>query len=216
MNRICPEKIDSLDKLQAIIFDVDGTLYSLKKMHLFIVLDLFLFFAFRPWRWHELALLYFFRKNREALAQNSSRNVSIVQYEFCVWGKKVDSKYTERVVKKWFYDRPLRYLRICAYADVARWIRALSKRGIKIAYFSDYPPSEKVKTLEFPCDYYIASSDVAVDALKPNPRGLFELASRMNIPIEHCLFVGDTPEKDGVAAKRAGMKFLLLRDGSMK
>lgn len=216
MERNSLEREVSLDGLQAVIFDVDGTLYSLKKMRIFMAFNLFVFFALRPWRWRDLVVLYFFRKNREVLAKNSSRNVSVAQYKFCIWGRRPDPKYVERLVKEWIYYRPLRYVPACAYMNVAQWIRMLSKRGVKTAYFSDYPPLEKVKVLKLPGDYYIASSDAAIDVLKPSPRGLLELVSRMNVSIDQCLFVGDTPRKDGIAAEKIGMKFLLLRNGLIR
>ncbi len=213
MNRNSLERAIALDGIQAVIFDVDGTLYSLKKMRFLMALDLFVFFIFRPWQWNDLVVLYFFRKNKAALARKSSGDISVTQYELRVWGRRPDPKYVERLVKEWIFDRPLRYVRVCMYANVARWIRALSKRGIKIAYFSDYPPLEKVKTLKLPGNYFVASSDREVDALKPSPRGLLEIVSRMGVPIEQCVFVGDALEKDGVAAERIGMRFLLLRNG---
>lgn len=213
MNRNSLEGAVVLDGIQAVIFDVDGTLYSLKKMRFLMALDLFTFFVFRPWRWNDLVVLYLFRKNRVALERDSSGNISVTQYELRIRGRRSDPKYVEQLVKEWIFDRPLRYVCVCMYANVARWIRELSKRDIKIAYFSDYPPLEKVKTLKLPGNYFVASSDREVDALKPSPRGLLELVSRMGVPIEQCVFVGDTLEKDGVAAERIGMKFFLLRNG---
>lgn len=204
------------ERIRAVIFDVDGTLYSLRKMRFFMAVNLFVSLIFKPWRWNEIVLLWIFRRNRELLARHSVKSISIKEYELSFLGRRINSEYSKQIVKKWMYDQPLRYLRICAYKGVVQWIHSLSGSGVKVAYFSDYPPLEKIKKLGLPCDYFVSSSDNEVDSLKPNPRGLLELASRMDVPLSDCLSVGDSKQKDEAAAKKIGMKFLLTHGSQMK
>ena len=198
---------------KAVIFDVDGTIYSLVRMRFFMAVDLIASLAFRPWRWNDVAILYFFRKNREMLARSLSEDISTKQYSFYFRGKKSNPEYVELLVRKWIYSRPLRYIRICAYAEVVRLIRRISEQGAKIAYFSDYPPQEKVNQLGLPCDCFVASSDADIDKLKPNKRGLEKIMGELNLSARDCIFVGNDKRKDGLSAKLAGMRFLLLKNG---
>ncbi|MCV6585153.1 MAG: HAD family hydrolase [Marinibacterium sp.] len=62
-------------------------------------------------------------------------------------------------------------------------------------------------------DDYVISE--AVNLRKPDPR-IFRLAAQnLSVQPESCVFVGDSPVADVVAAKRAGMKAVWLPNGAM-
>jgi phosphoglycolate phosphatase-like HAD superfamily hydrolase len=52
-----------------------------------------------------------------------------------------------------------------------------------------------------------------VPAAKPAPDGLIACSTQLQVPITHCVYVGDSPT-DGIAAKRAGMKSVGVTWGS--
>ena len=57
-------------------------------------------------------------------------------------------------------------------------------------------------------DLFVSSDDKNINALKPNPKGLNYIIEYFKCPIEHCIFIGDRFDKDGLCAKYAGLKNL--------
>ena len=47
--------------------------------------------------------------------------------------------------------------------------------------------------------------------LKPSPGGLLDAARQLGMSARDCLMIGDRPEVDGEAARRAGMAYLAPR-----
>ena len=48
---------------------------------------------------------------------------------------------------------------------------------------------------------------------KPHPEGLFKAAGRLGLPVENCVYLGDS-EVDARASQAAGMPFLPVRTGT--
>ena len=83
---------------------------------------------------------------------------------------------------------------------------------IKLAVLSDYDAvEERLYRLRIPIDCFdIITSCEASGALKPSVRPFLAIAAAWNIAPPSILVIGDRDDSDGVAARRAGMQFLLL------
>ena len=75
--------------------------------------------------------------------------------------------------------------------------------------WSDYPAEEKLAALGLRAEVVVSATDPEVDRLKPDPRGLEVALARLGASAEHCLLVGDRDERDGEAARRAGVEWRL-------
>ncbi|MBN1306510.1 MAG: HAD family hydrolase [Chitinispirillaceae bacterium] len=91
-------------------------------------------------------------------------------------------------------------------------LQHLRIRGIKLAVLSDYDAvKERLCRLRIPTEYFdIITSCEASGALKPSVRPFLEIATAWNIAPSSMLVIGDRDDSDGIAARRAGMQFLLL------
>jgi len=196
--------------LKGIIFDVDGTLYNQKLLYLFMIFDFLLFFIRHPHKVKELKIVRDFRKSRENNHRERVEDLETMQY---VWGSQVSNVSQERVrevIGKWLFERPLKYLRLCRRPGIKELFSFLQEKGILIGIFSDYPVLEKIKALDLSSNMEACATDKNINRLKPDPKGLWILSNKMEVPVENCLFIGDRDEKDGECARRAGMPYLIL------
>jgi HAD superfamily hydrolase (TIGR01549 family) len=87
----------------------------------------------------------------------------------------------------------------------------LNRREIKTAFFSDYPAKEKLAVLGLSSYLAFCATDINVNRLKPDPKSLLLAAQVLGVPVCDCLCIGDRDDRDGEAARRAGMEYLLLK-----
>ncbi len=197
--------------IRAVIFDVDGTLYNQKKLRRLMFFEIIKHYSTRPWRWKEIKILQDFRDQREKNASVNCENIEKVQYE---WGAKVSGVSPEQVkgvTAQWIFQYPLKHLYHCRYPGVCRFMEELKEQEIITAVFSDYPSAEKLSALQVSPHHLFSSTDKDIDRLKPDPRGLFVISQRLDLPVECCLFIGDREDRDGECARRAGMPYYILQ-----
>ena len=195
--------------IQGVIFDVDGTLYDPRGLRLRMVVLLVAHYLRRPWRRREVPILAAFRRERERLADSGGEQGPETLYGRVADRFGVDPALVRRVVQQWLMDRPMAHLRACRFAGVAEFIRALSAAGVKVGVFSDYPAREKLRALDLPALMCVTAEDAGVGRLKPDPKGLARMVEKLGLPVDRCLFIGDRDERDGLCARRLGMRYLL-------
>lgn len=196
-------------EIKVVIFDVDGTLYDQVCLRRKMVMELLRAFLRSKISLCEVGILRCFRTTREGLADASVRNLERIQYKEVANRLGVSPDHVRSVVDTWIYNRPLRFVKRCRFPGVKEFFEALQRESIKIAVFSDYPASEKLLKLELNADLIRVSTDPDVDELKPNPRGLITISRDFNVSPRQCLMIGDRQDRDGKAASRAGMGFLM-------
>lgn len=198
------------NKIKAVIFDVDGTLYAQSKLRRRMLYDLLGYYALRPWRLDEMLLLRRFRAEREKRPGHQGPGLESVQYAWCADNSRFSTAQVRSVVDRWMFRHPNQYLGSCTYPGTQSFFDALRQRGIKIGIYSDYPAHDKLVALGLQADSVISSTDPEIDQLKPNPQGLLHIAEALGLSPADCLFVGDRPELDGVCAERAGMPYVIV------
>jgi len=197
------------DGVRAAIFDVDGTLYDQGRLRRRMALELALHCLRHPSGVAELRILRAFRSLRERLALEPGEGVEARSFERAANVCGVAPERVRDIVERWMQEAPLRHLRECRYAAVDELFAALRRRGIAIGVFSDYPAEAKLGALGLAAEVVRSATDPDVDRLKPDPRGLAVVAARLGAAPETCLVIGDRDDRDGEAARRAGMRFLL-------
>ncbi len=191
--------------IEAVIFDLDGTLYDQTKMQTYMLLKLLKHYILRPHKLYELEILYYFRKKR--YEAGGGENIEDAQYQVTADFLRVSKKEVREIVSFWIEEQPLSCMRACLYVCMPEYFKQIHKRGIKISVASDYPVEKKLVALGLTAEAVTCSTDKDINAFKPSPEVFLLAAKKMNIAPEHCLVVGDRDEKDGEAARRAGMLF---------
>jgi len=206
---VVPEKL-AWNKIKAVIFDVDGTLYAQSKLRRRMLYDLLGYYALRPWRLQEMLVLRRFRAEREKRPGHQGPGLENAQYAWCADNSRFSIAQVRAVVDRWMFRHPNQYLGQCAYPGTQAFFDALRQQGIKIGVYSDYPAHDKLVAIGLRADIVVSSTDPEIDQLKPNPRGLLHIAEALQLAPADCLFIGDRPELDGTCAERASMPYLIV------
>lgn len=203
------EKVD-WERVKAVIFDVDGTLYNQSRLRSKMLFDLLGYYALRPWRLQEMRILQKFRAEREKRPGQSIPDLQNAQYTWCADAGGYPLDKVKRVVDYWMFHHPNQYLTSCVYPGAQSFFSALRQRGITIGIYSDYPAQDKLDAMNLAADIIVSSTDPHINHLKPAPQGLLHLTAELGLSPAECLFIGDRPELDGICAERAGMPCLIV------
>ncbi|WP_205499837.1 HAD family hydrolase [Rufibacter psychrotolerans] len=204
------------EKIKAVIFDVDGTLYTQSRLRKKMLLALVRYYAVRPWRIKDLAILYHFRVEREKKAGFSLGNIEAAQYEWCAEKGSFSIPRIRQVIEHWMFRFPNQYLKACMYPGTKLFFTALGQNGLKTGIYSDYKAADKLKAMELSADIVVCSTDKEVDCLKPNPKGLLYIAEKLGVAPAECLFIGDRVELDAACAMQANMPYLIVEKKPFK
>ena len=119
------------------------------------------------------------------------------------------------VVEQWMEKEPLDLLPAAIVPDLRGFLETARRRSLRIGAVSDYPPHAKLSALgvrEY-FDVVVCAQDRAVQELKPRPAGLLFALRRLGVDPANAVYIGDRPELDGEAAKRAGMPSIIIGPG---
>lgn len=210
--------------IEAVVFDVDGTLYRQRGVQLGMLRALGLYVLRHPLRGLEVVkAIRGFRVAQERLrdgefrAGDERRGVRLEQLEWASKASGLDEGFVEAVVDEWMMRRPLDLVRGHARAGLSEVLEELRRRGVKLGVYSDYPAEEKLEALGIRAyfDVAVSSYDDEVARFKPDPRGFEVVLERLSVEAKRAIYVGDRPEVDGVGAERAGMLPVIIssRDG---
>ncbi|MBK8977905.1 MAG: HAD family hydrolase [Planctomycetes bacterium] len=207
----------SLPPLRGVLFDVDGTLYSMRPMRALVLADLALHLpreGFAAAR-RTLRVLRTFRRVHEDLRAGLDRDgapLDAFHHAEAARRAGVAVAEVERAVGLWMRQRVLGPIRRARRPGLVPLLRRLRAQGARIGVLSDYPAARKVDALGIGdlVDAVVAATDAEVDALKPDPRGFLVAAARLGLPPAAICYVGDRPDVDAAGAAGAGMPAVLI------
>lgn len=203
-----------LNEYKLIIWDLDGTLYYQKPFRRKMIRVLVKGLLLSPSHWKDILVIWRYRKLREKWdASDTAAGLEKRQYEACGRQCGLLGEQVREIVERWMHREPLKYLKAYRDDQAAEIITRLSAGGICSVVYSDYPTAEKLKALELSVEKQFCSADAAISCMKPNPRGIFHILETMGVKPEDALMIGDRMEKDGEAAKGAGIDYLILKSG---
>ena len=186
----------SIREYQAIILDMDGTLYFQLPLRICMAFSLGAYYLLHFYRLKELFLIKKFRQLREEGRLEEAESLA-------------DDNMKKRL-EFWIYEYPLKFVRLFRDKKLVASMNALKQKGTKIMVYSDYEPKSKIKVIGLEVDAYFYPGDTIVECLKPDPRGLKNILNKSNKAPSECLFIGDRYEKDGLCAKSVGMDYIIL------
>jgi phosphoglycolate phosphatase len=197
-----------ISKFEAVIFDVDGTLYDQRRLRRAIMKRL----AGAYWSHPVLGLrvarvLKAYRNGHEELRgqpYSAQKQLDLAASKSGMPGSQV-----REIIGRWMESEPLDLLSSCVYTGVTDLLEKLAGRRIPCGIFSDYPVKKKLEAMKLSHFFRNVNCADEVGWLKPDPRGLLAVAKSMGVAPEGVLYIGDR-QIDQKAATQAGMKAILV------
>jgi FMN phosphatase YigB (HAD superfamily) len=199
--------------IRLVVFDVDGTLYRQRPLRIRMAAAL-IAYSLRSGSFQALRVLQEYRKRREHFGDREieafeEHLASEVAERFAIAPDLVRS-----IVSEWIDARPLPMLLACRYSRIDVLFERIRASGRAIGILSDYPADTKLAALGLRADYVVSAGDVGF--LKPHPRGLQRIMAMAGQSPDTTVLIGDRMERDGEAARRAGVQALLRTSKPME
>lgn len=200
---------------RAILFDVDGTLYSQGRLRRAMLLRLLRAHALAPVEGvRTLRCLSAFRRAQETLRHDTTDNPAHRQAQEAARRSGMSVAQVERAVERWMEEEPLPLLPPCRRPGIAPLLAQARSSGMRLGVLSDYPATRKLERLELGgfFDVTVCAQDPEVGVFKPHPRGIEVALRRLGVAPADALYVGDRAEVDAAAARAAGVPCVILTD----
>lgn len=184
--------------LEAVAFDVDGTLYPNYRMY-------FNSLAFGLRKPH---LIYHFSAVRSLIRRiRPIHDFRRLQAELLAERMRISSDEAYDLIEHWVYSRWESSLsRIRPFRHVREMLAELKAAGLKLGVVSDYPVVKKLVYLDLGIEWHCAFSSEETGYLKPNPEPFMEMARRLETPPDRILYVGNSYQYDVLGARGVGMQ----------
>jgi len=195
-------------KYNAIVADLDGTLYFLNPVRLCMAVSILLFCITHPLMWQEIFLVRNYRKLYSNGFGHSER-CSLLARKY-----HLSTNQVENIIQKWMVLRPMPFVRKFCDKRLISFLKNCHALGVKLFVYSDYPVTDKLKALGFAPDAAYSADNLG--CLKPLPDGLLYILKENGVKASDCLFIGDKFEKDGKCAENTGMDYFILPGCKLK
>ena len=195
--------------IEAVCFDIDGTLYPKHFMDWVLFRNSFLDLPFS---------IRYNRMRQQVRKEDGYDNLpfaTLDEFHRRSWkimypdGRKSYEYFLAKLdtlfIQRWARD----YRKVPAFDGMADALRELGKH-VKIGVMSDFPLSIKLEALGIADVPYFACSTEDCGHLKPCGSCFEYLIAGMGIPAERILYVGDSERKDVMGARKAGMHSMLI------
>jgi len=199
--------------LDAVILDVDGTLYDATRMRL----------AFAPWlaarfvrapltTARALRVVRAYRHAHESLRGERHQDLAQAQLTRAARTLALPEQEIAPLIGDWFERAPLAAVASAVRPGLRAALERLRLAGIRIAVLSDYPPDAKLAALGVAplIDVAQCAQHPSVGSLKPDPAGLLEVMRQLGTVASRTVYVGDRPEVDEAVAVAAGCRAAII------
>jgi FMN phosphatase YigB (HAD superfamily) len=199
--------------IDAIILDVDGTLYRQGPVRRQMALSLAGTCVTRPFHaLRALRTIRAFRTNLETIRGGSSGIPDHPERQLQDTAEQtgITRAVVESLVNEWMFDRPLAVIGGHPRKGLHRFLGQALKNGVRLGAFSEYPCEKKLESLGVrdPFSVVVSSYDPQVRRFKPDPAGFMHTAGQLGSKPQTTLVIGDRDDADGAGARAAGMPFL--------
>ena len=201
--------------LRAVLFDVDGTLYRLAPVRRRMGARLLAECLKNPPRGYAaVRLLSAYRKAQELLrgAAGLRPDIASAHLAAACAATGLSAEAAAPVIHQWMERAPLGMIGAWLREGTVELLRSLRQAGTRLGAVSDYPAEAKLASLGIRhwFDVVICAQDPEVQRFKPDPRGIEVALRRLGVVPRQALYVGDRPEVDGMAARRAGVRCAIV------
>lgn len=199
---------------RALIFDVDGTLYSSKPVQRGMLLRIAGAHLLRPFTGRRVVRgLMAYRRAQEALRGHAPvEDLATLQLELGARESGVGVDELRGWVEHWMETAPLALVGAARREGVLELLETAREHGQVLGVVSDYPPQPKLEALGLGAhfDQVGWAQQPDVGCFKPDPRALERMCERLGVEVRDALYVGDRVEVDAAAAASAGMECAIL------
>jgi HAD superfamily hydrolase (TIGR01549 family) len=197
---------------QAVIFDLDGTLYNNRHLPIQLVLS-------DPLKAFWMLSERIVRRRLSGCEFESEQQFRDTQYRLI--GTKHGS--TRQQAQEWYETSymPLMVRLIGQKHPVNEWVKPLlnyyHSHGVKMAVFSDYAwTHEKLEALGIDQTLFDVIADgPMLGGLKPCPRSFQRVLDMLGTTSDQTLMFGDREDTDGEGCRAVGMDFLNVKKSDM-
>lgn len=196
------------NRMRFVVFDIDGTLYDQRGLRIRLARDM-VFQAVRSRDLRFLSVIRTYRRIRERLGEEEVVNFETPLIAETVTATGCSEEQVRAIVTEWIEQRPLPYLMACRYPGLVELFAGLKRHGKHIGIFSDYPVQAKLAALGLAADFVVSATDHGIGLLKPHARGLEVLMADAGATAATTVLIGDRSDRDGLAARRAGVRYLI-------
>ena len=190
--------------IDAIAFDIDGTLYPNWAFYRLL----------GPFLLANASFLMKFGETRREIRRQQEAAPGVVHSDFFGWQASIMASLIERptdetraLIDGKIYEgwKPL-FARVRPFPHLAESFRALRASGLKIGILSDFLPEQKgdIWGLAPLCDAILGSENTG--ALKPSSVPFLALSRALGVEPGRILYVGNSVRSDVQGASAAGMK----------
>ena len=184
--------------IEAVAFDIDGTMYP----------DWQLYIRIAPYFFKNLYFFHHFRKARTVLHKTAPLP-DFFEYQARLTADfmKISLEKARFLIQEKIYKGLIAFFpRVKPFQDLDTTLAAFKNAGLKLGILSDFPPEQKgdlwgLKSL-FDC---ILGSE-RCGALKPSSYPFGILERELGVPADRILYVGNSIRSDIQGAHKAGMK----------
>lgn len=190
--------IENLGEIDAVAFDIDGTLYRNYSLNIraipYVIGHSKFFLGYNKTR-HEM-------HGHKNISDFHKDQIEILSKYLKCTPEEADTKIVKIVHK----GMEKFFTRIKPCKGALELIHELKSQGIKIALLSDLPPAQKgdIWGIKKYCDLTLWTEDAG--ALKPDSLPFVKMAEQLGVSPEKILYVGNNHKYDVEGAKNAGMK----------
>jgi HAD superfamily hydrolase (TIGR01549 family) len=201
--------------LEAVLFDLDGTLYRQEPLRRAMLWRLVRAHVRRPFGGYRTArILGAYRRAQEHLRDAAMRSddLAAAQLEWVCQRTGTSPATVADCVSRWMEQEPLKIIARYTQPGLIDFLSSCKQRGLRLGLLSDYPAEAKLRALklESAFDVVLSAQSPSVGAFKPDPRGLLALAKQLEVHPANSVYIGDRAEVDAAAAKAAGMSCFIL------
>lgn len=193
--------------IQAVAFDVDGTLYSEPLLYLRSIA-----FALR-----NRNTIRNFRTLRAYLHEPNSLSLDddLHRWQISTFAKmtSISSDEAEQQINTVIYNKWIsKASRMPLLAGVNELLHFLKQRDIPLAILSDFPPQRKLERWQIAGLFSVTMNTELCNHLKPHPRPFELLSQSLSLPPQSILYVGNNPHYDIQPAHRLGFQTAYYHD----
>ena len=205
--------VSRLGSIDAIVLDVDGTLYRQGPVRRQMALRLAGACVTQPLRTRRaVRAIRAFRDNLETIRAGLPENADhpAQQLQRTVEQTGMPEELVQSLIEEWMFKRPLAVIGGYPRKGLHRFLRQALHCGIRLGVFSEYPSEGKLECLGVrdPFSVVVSSCDPEVRRFKPDPAGFLHVARQLGSNPETTLVIGDRDDADGAGARAAGMRYV--------
>jgi HAD superfamily hydrolase (TIGR01509 family) len=200
--------------LEAVLFDVDGTLYRQAPVRRAMMTTIVRHHWTHPAAGvHVARIISAYRRAQEELRSSGfAGDLAAAQLDMASRSTGVEVGEVRRIVEYWIEEAPLDVVGSNPRDGLVEVLDTLEERGTRLAVVSDYPAIRKLEALGIAdrFEVIVSAQNPSVGVFKPDPAGLVTALRLLRIEPDRALYVGDRADVDGAAAATAGMPFHLV------